>query len=66
MIQRAYMPAHAGTNPKRALTRAARPTVTPKKKAAKKATNRVSSMRPAAMIEQATVDAHDDSEQSTG
>jgi energy-coupling factor transporter ATP-binding protein EcfA2 len=62
-------PKDAGT--KKALARikralAARPTVTPKKKAAKKSTNRISKARLAEMIEEATVDAYGDSEQATG
>ena len=40
--------------------------MTPKKKAAKKATNRIPKARLAEMIEEATVDAYDASEQATG
>ena len=40
--------------------------MTPKKKAAKKATNRIPKARLAEMIEKATVDAYDESEQATG
>jgi len=40
--------------------------VTPKKNAAKKATSRISKARLAEMIEEATVDAYDESEQATG
>ncbi len=40
--------------------------MTPKKSAAKKATSRISKVRLAEMIEEATVDAYDESEQATG
>ncbi len=40
--------------------------MTPKKKVAKKATSRISKARLAEMIEEATVDAYDESEQATG
>ena len=40
--------------------------MTPKTKAAKKATSRISKARLAEMIEEAPVDAYDDSEQATG
>ena len=40
--------------------------MTAKKKAAKKGPNRISAARLAEMIEEATVDAHDESEQATG
>lgn len=40
--------------------------MTPKKKAAKKATGGISKVRLAEMIEEATVDAYGDSEQATG
>ena len=40
--------------------------MTPKKRTAKKATSRISKARLAEMIEEATVDAYDDSEQATG
>ena len=40
--------------------------MTPKKKAAKKATSRISKVRLAEMIEEATVDAYGESEQATG
>jgi len=40
--------------------------MTPKKKAAKKATSRISKARLAEMSEEATVDAYGDSEQATG
>ena len=46
--------------------RAERPTVTAKKRAGKKPTNHLTKARLAEMIEEATVDAYDESEQAMG